>query len=46
MLPNLQPAGHGLIVWDQPSISSAFHSVPTFGNSKHREIILHEGTEP
>jgi hypothetical protein len=21
MLPNLQPAGHGLIVWDQPKFS-------------------------
>jgi hypothetical protein len=28
MLPNLQPAGHGLIVWDQPSNSPALHSIP------------------
>jgi len=29
----------GLIVWDQPSISSALHSVPTFGNSTRRETF-------
>src|ERR1700691_2727452 len=34
---NLNQVANGLIVWNQPNISSAHHSVPIFSNSTYAQ---------
>jgi hypothetical protein len=42
---NLNQVAKGLIVWNQPNLSSALHSVPTLGNTTYaRRDHWHEGS--